>query len=128
MVLNWPEIGLVVALNGVFLLGLVVLGLRYVRRKYAVMKPQLLSEAEMWMGGAIGRFMQNLSKQAAEEEGGSSSGFSSGALELGGFKIDVATIKELLPIIPQIIQMAQTFGLMKGTGGSGGGQNPFLKP
>ncbi len=122
MVVNWSEIGLIVALDGVFLLGLLVLGFRYLRKKYAVMKPQLLSEMEMWMGGAIGRFMQNLSEQAAEEEGTISPG--TGTLKLGGFQIDVATIKEIMPMIPQLMQLAQMFGLAKG---GGGGSNPFLK-
>ncbi len=128
MVINWPEVAFIVALNGVFLLGLVVLGFRYVRKKYAVLKPQLLSEVEIWMGGAIGRFMQNLSEQAAEEEGidGSSPGV--GTLKLGGFQVDTGTIKELLKMAPQLIQLAQSFGLIKGGGSGGGAVNPFLKP
>ncbi len=118
MVINWPEIGIVVALNGVFLLGLLVLGFRYVRKR-------LFPQAEQWMGGAIGRFMQNLADQAAEEEGGSSSGSPAGALELGGFKIDPQLIKLAVEYGPQLLELAKQFGLIKG---GGGGSNPFLTP
>ncbi len=112
------------ALNAAILAGIVLMGVRWARRKYAEIKPALFSEAEMWMGGAIGRFMQNLSEQAAEEGvEGSSPG--SGTIKLGGFQIDVGTIREILPIIPQILQLAQMFGVVKG--GGGGTVNPFLK-
>ncbi len=114
MVINWLEIGIIVALNTVFLLGLLVLGFRHVRKR-------LFPQAEQWMGGAIGRFMQNLAKQAVEEEGGSSSGGKSGALELGGFKIDA----NLIQSIGSLMELAKKFGFIKG-GGSGAGENPFL--
>ncbi len=120
MAVDWLEIGFIVALNGVFLLGLVVLAFGYVRKKYAVMKPQLLSEMEIWMGGAIGRFMQKLSEEA-EKEGSEGSSSSSGAISLGGFKIT----PDLINSIAQLAQLAQQFGLIKG--GGGGGTNPFLK-
>ncbi len=76
---------------------------------------------QKWIRGAIGNFMTNLADQAAEEEGSSSSGSSPGVLELGGFKIDVATIKELLAIAPQALQLAKMFGLTSGGGGASGG-------
>ena len=108
MVVNWPEIALIVALNGSMLLGL-ALWTRY----------RLLSKAEQWMGGAIGRFMQNLSAQAAEEEGGSSTSSPGSALNLGGFKIDPATIKS----IAEILKVVQGMGFLK-KGGSGGFNPP----
>ncbi len=123
MTVNCPEIGFMVALNGVFLLGLVVLAFGYVRKKYAVVKPQLLSEMEIWMGGAIGRFMQKLSEEA-QKEGGVEGGVP-GQVKIGGLQMDVGTIKELLAMLPQLLQAAQMFGLIKG--GGGGGTNPFLK-
>ncbi len=72
---------------------------------------------QKWIGGAIGNFMTNLANQAATEEGGSGGG-APGMLKLGGFEIDVGTIKELLAIAPQALQLAKMFGL---TGGGGGG-------
>ncbi len=123
MVVNWPEIGLIVALNGVLVASVVLMGLRWGRRKYAEMKPKLFSEAEVWVGGAIGRFWQKL-QEAAEEEG--PEGSTAGMIKLGGFQMDVGTIKSLMEIAPQLLQLAQSFGLVKG--GGGGGSNPFLKP
>ncbi len=117
MALIWWEIGLIVALNAAILAGTLLMFLRFGA-------PKLLSRAEVWMGGAIGRFMQNLS-QAAEEEGMEGSSPGTGSLKLGGFQIDIGTIKELMKLAPQLIQLAQTFGLVSGSGG--GGANPFLK-
>lgn len=120
MALIWWEIGVIVALNAAILAGTLLMFVKFGA-------PKLLSRAEVWMGGAIGRFMQSLSEQAAEEEGSEGSSASSpGAISLGGFKIDIGTIKELMKIAPQLIQLAQTFGLVKG--GGGGGANPFLQP
>ncbi len=117
MPLIWWETALIVALNAAILAGILTLFVK-------VGAPRLLSRAEVWMGGAIGRFMANLAQQAAEEEGtGSSPG--SGTLKLGGFQIDIRAIKELMPIVPQLLQLAQMFGIAKG---GGGGTNPFLKP
>ncbi|MEE9173335.1 MAG: hypothetical protein V3U41_10605 [candidate division NC10 bacterium] len=99
------------ALNGVFLLLLIGVVIRWSRPK-----------VQQWIGGAIGRFMQNLANQAAEEEGSATSPGHAGALELGGFKIDVGTIKELLGVLPEImkaIKMFQGVGLLGG-GGAGG--------
>ncbi len=76
---------------------------------------------QKWIGGAIGNFMTNLSKQAAKEEGGSSSGASPGALEPGGPKIMGMGIPEIM----ELIKLAQSMGFLKG--GGGGGTNPFLK-
>lgn len=77
------------------------------------------------MGGAIGRFMQSLTNQAAEEEGGEGQGISSptGTLNLGGFKIDAGTIRSLT----ELLRVVQSLGFLKGKGEGGGGENPFLK-
>ncbi len=74
---------------------------------------------QKWIGGAIGNFMTNLANEAAEE--GGVEGHTPGMLKLGGFEIDVGTIKELIGIAPQLLQLAKVFGL---TGG-GGGESPF---
>ncbi len=55
MAVDWEEIGILMAL---FVALLASIGL-YVRLKLI---PGVLSKAEVWMGGAIGRFMQNLAK------------------------------------------------------------------
>lgn len=113
MVINWPDIALQTGLIAVLL---VAIGL-YVRNVYA---PRLLKQAEIWMGGAIGRFMQNLAQEAAEEEGGEG-GEGGAGLNLGGFKIDTGTIRA----IAELAKMAKEFGLIGGGGGgSGGGFNP----
>ncbi len=82
---------------------------------------------QKWIGGAIGNFMTNLANQAAEEEGSLPTGdsSSSGALNLGGFKIDPALIEMAIKYGPQLIELAKSFGLIKG---GGGGSNPFLTP
>ncbi len=77
---------------------------------------------QKWIGGAIGNFMTSLAKQAAEEEGGSSPGSSTGALELGGFKIDPSMIKTFM----ELYKMAKDLGIigpggLLGGAGSGGG-------
>ncbi len=113
MPVNWPEIGLVLAIN---LTILVSIGLYM---KYVGI-PKLLSKAEVWMGGAIGRFMQNLAKQAAEEEGGEGGSTPAGALNIGGFKIDSGTIQS----IAEILKVVQSLGFLKG---GGGGEHPFMK-
>ncbi len=105
MPLYWWEIGLLTGLNAAIIAAIMVLFLRYGA-------PKLLSKAEVWMGGAIGRFMAGLTKQAAEEEGSSASG-----LNLGGLKIDSSTIQS----IAQLLKMAQGMGFLKGGGGSGSG-------
>ncbi len=113
MPVNWQEIGILMAL---FVALLASIGV-YVRLKLI---PGVLSKAEIWMGGAIGRFMTNLAKQAAEEgEEGTPGG--GGALNIAGFKIDSATIQS----IAEILKVVQNLGLLKG--GGGGGTNPFLK-
>ncbi len=120
MVINWPEIALIVLFNASVLTGFgLVIAKVWLPRK----EQELLSKGEIWMGGAIGRFMQRLTDQAVEEEGAASSPGASGALNLGGFKIDAATIQS----IAQILQVVQQMGFLKGVGG-GGGSNPFLKP
>ncbi len=108
MPVNWQEIGVLMAL---ILALLASIGL-YVRLKLI---PGVLSKAEVWMGGAIGRVMTNLAKQAAEEgEEGTPGG--GGALNIGGFKIDAGTIQS----IAEILKVAQSFGFLKGGGGGGG--------
>ncbi len=115
MAINYPEIALIVALNAAIL---AAIGL-YVR--YRVF-PVLKAEAGNWAGAAIGRFWQTLSEKATEDEGGTLSGSSpSGALELGGFKIDANTVKTVM----ELVKVAQSFGFLKG--GTGGTANPFLK-
>ncbi len=112
MAVNWQEIGVLMAF---FVALLASIGL-YVRLKLI---PNVLSKAEVWMGGAIGRFMQNLAKQA-EEEGTEGAG-GGGALNIGGFKIDSGTIQS----IAEILKVVQSFGFLKG--GGGGGEHPFMK-
>ncbi len=111
MPVNWSEIGVLMAL---FVALLASIGL-YVRLKLI---PSVLSKAEVWMGGAIGRFMTNLAKQAAEERAGTGGG---GALNIGGFKIDSGTIQG----IAEILKVVQSLGFLKG--GGGGGEHPFMK-
>ncbi len=114
MAVNWLEIGLQTALIVALMASI---GL-YVRLKLI---PGVLSKAEQWMGGAIGRFMTNLAKQAAEEEGSEGAGGGGGgALNIGGFKIDSGTIRS----IAEILKVVQSLGFLKG---GGGGTNPFLK-
>lgn len=116
MPVNWPEIGLVLAINLAILFSIGF----YMKYKGL---PKLLTKAEIWMGGAIGRFMQNLAKQAADEgaEGETTGGAGGGGLNIGGFKIDSGTIKS----IAEILKVIQGLGFLKG--GGGGGTNPFLK-
>ncbi len=112
MPVNWLEIGLQTAIMVALLASI---GL-YVRLRLI---PSVLSKAEVWMGGAIGRFMQNLAKQAAEEgEEGTPGG--GGALNIGGFKIDSGTIQS----IAEILKVVQSLGFFKG---GGGGEHPLLK-
>ncbi len=113
MPVNWPETGLVLAINLTILLA-ISLYMKF----HGI--PKLLANAEIWMGGAIGRFMQNLAKQAAEEEGGEGGSTPGGALNIGGFKIDSGTIQS----IAEILKVVQGLGFLKG---GGGGTNPFLK-
>ncbi len=79
---------------------------------------------QKWIGGAIGKFMLNLSKQAVEE-GGAGVSPSSGTLNLGGFKIDPGLIKLAVEYGPRLMELAKQFGLVKGgTGGAGG----YIRP
>ncbi len=113
MPVNWMTIGVQTA----FIVALLAsIGL-YVRLKLI---PSVLSRAEVWMGGAIGRFMTNLAKQAAEEGEEGTPGGGGGALNIGGFKIDSGTIQS----IAEILKVVQSLGFLKG---GGGGTNPFLK-
>ncbi len=111
MVLIWWEYGVIAFLFAAIL----SLG-AYLAFKWSRVRVQ------KWIGGAIGNFMTNLANQAAEEEGNSSPGTPS-ALNLGGFKINAATIKS----IAEILKVIQGLGFLKGEGG-GGTTNPFLKP
>ena len=114
MAVNWPEIGLIILFQVLVVAGA---GL-YV--KYRTL-PRGKREAEQWIGGAIGRFMQSLSEQAAAEEGGEGlpGGGGAGSINLGGFKIDAGTIRS----IAEILKVLRDMGLLKG---GGGGENPFL--
>ncbi len=111
MPVNYLEI---VIQSGVIALLLGVIGL-YVRYKYV---PRLKTELRQGVGLAIGAWMKGLSEEAKKE--GVEGGGTPGVIDLGGFKIDVATIKELLAIAPQFLQIAKLFGLTSGGGGSGG--------
>ncbi len=89
----------------------------YMRYKYV---PRLKTELRQGVGLAIGAWMKGLSEEAEAEGGGGVPG-ASGQINLGGFKIDVSTIKELLVIAPQALQIAKMLGLTGGGGGSGTG-------
>ncbi len=106
MALIWYEYAIIAAIFA----GILALGMYGGQNYYRV-------KVQKWIGGAIGNFMMNLAKEA-EEEGGVAG--IPGVLKLGGFEIDVGTIKELLAIAPQALQIAKMFGLT-GTGGGGGG-------
>ncbi len=99
--------------SGVIALLLGLIGL-YVRYKYI---PRLKTELRQGVGLAIGAWMKGLSEEAEKEGVG---GSTPGMLKLGGFEIEVGTIKALLALAPQALQLAKTFGLT-GTGGGGGG-------
>ncbi len=118
MTLLWWELALIGAINAL-ILTVFAAGL------FGFMRVRV----QKWIGGAIGNFMTNLANQAAEEEGAGLPGTTSpgaGVLKLGGFSIDIRTIKELLPVLPQLMEAAKMFGLLKGgTGGSGGG---YIRP
>ncbi len=114
MAVNWQEVGVLMAL---FVALLASIGL-YVRLKLI---PGVLSKAEVWMGGAIGRFMSNLAKQAAEEGEEGTPGGGGGALNIAGFKFDSGTIQS----IAEILKVVQNLGFLKG--GGGGGEHPFVK-
>ncbi len=109
MPVGWLEIGLQTA---IIVARLASIGL-YMK---FVGIPKLLAKAEVWMGGAIGRFMQNLAKRAEEEIGPEGEGITS-ALNIGGFKIDSGTIQS----IAEILKVVQNLGFLKGGGGGGSG-------
>ncbi len=112
MPVNWMTIGVQTA----FIVALLAsIGL-YVRLKLI---PGVLSKAEVWMGGAIGRFMTNLAKQAEEEIGPEGEGVTR-ALNIGGFKLDAGSIKA----IAEILKVVQSLGFLKG---GGGGEHPLMK-
>ena len=111
MALNWVEIALIVALNAVIYVAVMSIMLR-------LAAPRLLSRAEQWMGGTIGRFMANLSAQATAEEGGLEGAEGGGGLNLGGIKIDA----NLIQSIGGILDLLKNFGLIKGGGGGGTGK------
>ncbi len=99
-----------------------ILGIAGLYVGYRVLPKQKVS-IQKTIGGAIGNFMTNLANQAAEEEGGSPSGSFTGALELGGFKIDPSMIKSLRELykMAKDIGIIGPGGLLGGAGGSGGG-------
>ncbi len=133
MPLNTPEMAQIGAIfAGILLLFILVGGLK--ARSWFRLKENKLrweigeqvkkfrSEAQEAIGGAIGRFMQNLAKQAAEEEGGGSSGATTGAFELGGFKVDPSVIRTFM----ELYKFAQDIGIigpggLQGLLGKGGG-------
>ncbi len=114
MPVNFLEIAVQTGVIAAILAGI---GL-YVRYKYV---PKLKTELRQGVGLAIGAWMKGLSEEAGSEGGGGGRPLTPGALKLGGFEIDVGTIKELLAIAPQALQIAKMFGLTGTGGGSGGG-------
>lgn len=107
----WWEFGLIAAIFAGILLSFSALMFGFLRLR-----------VQGWIGGAIGNFMTNLAKQAAEEGASPSPNSASpGTLNLGGFKIDPAMIQTIAEYGPQLLRLAQQFGLMKGGGGSAGG-------
>ncbi len=112
MPVNYLEIAIQ---TGVIALLLGLIGL-YMRYRYV---PRLKTELRQGVGLAIGAWMQNMADEA-EKEGVEGGGGTPGMLKLGGFEIDVGTIKELLAIAPQALQLAKMFGLSGGGGGKGG--------
>ncbi len=109
MALIWYEYVIIAAIFA----GILALGMYGGQSYYRV-------KVQKWIGGALGNFMTNLANEA-EKEGGNGGG-SPGMLKFGSFQVDVGTIKELLPLIPQILQIAKMFGLTSGGGGGGGGK------
>ncbi len=113
MPVNWLEIGL----NWGFILALLGIVVLYVRVRGL---PRAKAAAAQWVGGAIGRFMQNLAEQAEAEEGGGATG-GGGILNIGGFQVS----PELLRTGMELLKMAQELGFIKTGGSGGGGAHPF---
>ncbi len=109
MVLIWYEYAIIAAIFA----GILALGMYGGQSYYRV-------KVQKWIGGALGNFMTNLMKEAEKE--GVEGGATPGMLKLGGFEIDVGTIKELLTIAPQALQIAKMFGLTSGGGSGSGGK------
>lgn len=84
-----------------------------------------------WVSLGFARMIKSFQDQDAEAGvGPTPGGGQSGEINLGGFKIDVGTIRELLGVLPEImkaVKMLQSTGLLGGGGGGGGTPNPFLK-
>lgn len=120
MVVNWLEIGVQTAIFA----GLLAMAGAYLRYRVA---PKLKAQAGEWAGAAIGRFWLKLTEEAQNDtEGGAPSG--TGELSLGGFKVDVGTIRELVSVLPDImkaVQFAKSLGFLGGA--SAGGEHPFIK-
>ncbi len=106
---------LILMAYGVFLVLMVGLYVRY----------RVIPKVEPMVGGmvgrSIGRFMQNLAEEA-EKEGTEGGGGAPGMINLGGFKIDIGTVKELMALAPQLLQLAKMFGVGSFGGGGGGGK------
>ena len=91
--------------------------------------PKLKAQAGEWAGAAIGRFWLKLTEEAQNDSGGGAPS-GTGELSLGGFKIDVGTIRELVSVLPEImkaVQFAKSLGFLGWSGGAGGGEHPFIK-
>ncbi len=114
MSVNYLEIGVQ---TGVIALLLGLIGL-YVRYNYV---PKLKTELRQGVGLAIGAWMKGLSEEAGKEgaEGGAGAPGTINLPVIG--TVDMATIKELLTILPQILQAVQLFGFTSGGGTGGGG-------
>lgn len=109
MVLLWWEYSVIAAMFAAILVAFAAMSFSFARVR-----------VQKWVGGAIGTFMQNLANQAAEE-GGIEGSPSPGLIKLGGFEINVGTIKSLLEIAPQLMKLGETLGLNRGGGARGGG-------
>ncbi len=123
MVVSWPELLLLVAVQVLLLLGAglyVRFRVNEVRRRIPQLKKELFAEGEQWIGGAIGRFMQALNEEATKEGTGEgpAGGGGGGGLDLGGFKLDAGTIRS----IAEILKVVQSLGFLKGGAGGGGGK------
>ncbi len=115
MAVNWPEIALIWG----FMLAILGLSALFVRYRLA---PRLKAEAAQWVGGAIGRFMQNLADDAREEGEEDGGGGSGGGISLGGFKIDATLIRSIV----ELVKTLQALGILKGGSGGSGGEHPLL--
>ncbi len=114
MALIWYEYAFIAAIFAGILSAATFVGFRLSRVR-----------VQKWIGGAIGNFMLNLSKQAAEEGVGDVTGNAPSLTLPGGFKIDPGLIQLAVEYGPKLLELAKQLGLIKGgTGGAGGYVRP----